>query len=184
MCLNIQQIYCYYILKDGIMQFSSAIVDFYLFSDGSVDMQIWTLLSRSQCRVSDTEVTVKAWGPLVSNLHDCLPYHTDLLIFVLPWFVKTKQFETVYLIFFLHMYMCIILAGLASSGYVQINLPLEPSKTYFSTVRGVTNGGNVLETSSDGFTVDQTPPTIHIDRWPSRPVVILKSTVLMNSISY
>ena len=108
MCLNIQQIYCYYILKDGIMQFSSAIVDFYLFSDGSVDMQIWTLLSRSQCRVSDTEVTVKACGPLVSNLHDCLPYHTDLLIFVLPWFVKTKQFESVYLIFFLHMYICVL----------------------------------------------------------------------------
>ena len=62
------------------------------------------------------------------------------------------------------MYMCTILAGLASSGYVQNNLPLEPNKTYFSTVRGVTNGGNVLKTSSDGFTVDQTPPTIHIDR--------------------
>ena len=76
-----------------------------------------------------------------------------------------------YTYFFLHMYMCTILTGLASSGYVQINLPLEPSKTYFSTVRGVTNGGNVLETSSDGFTVDQTPPTIHIDRWPSRPVI-------------
>ena len=58
MCLNIQQIYCYYILKDGIMQFSSAIVDFYLFSDGSVDMQIWTLLTRRKCGVSETRVTL------------------------------------------------------------------------------------------------------------------------------
>ena len=66
--------------------------------------------------------------------------------------------------FSFYKYMYTILAGLASSGYVQINVPLEPSKTYFSTVRGVTNGGNVLETSTDGFTVDQTPPTIYIDR--------------------
>ncbi|XP_078310170.1 uncharacterized protein LOC144618303 [Crassostrea virginica] len=67
--------------------------------------------------------------------------------------------------------------GLASSGYVQVNLPLEPSKTYFSTVRGVTNGGNLLETSSDGFTVEQTPPTEHIDStvlvtWLGKPDII------------
>ena len=37
-----------------IMQFSSAIVDFYLFYDGPVDMPIWFLLTRSQCSVSDT----------------------------------------------------------------------------------------------------------------------------------
>ena len=91
-------------------------------------------------------------------------------MFMLPWFVKTKQLETVDLIFSFYKYMYTILAGLASSGYVRVNLPLEPSKTYFSTVRGVTNGGNVLETSSDGFTVEQTPPTEHIDRWPSNPV--------------
>lgn len=46
-----------------------------------------------------------------------------------------------------------------------MNLPLEANKTYFSTIRGVTNEGNVLETSSDGFTVDQTPPVIGIDRF-------------------
>ena len=42
-----------------------AMVDFYLFYDGVVDMQIWALLTRSQCRVSDTQVTVRVLGPLV-----------------------------------------------------------------------------------------------------------------------
>ena len=41
------------------------IVDFQLFYDGVVDLQIWALLTRSQCKVSDTQVTVKACGPLV-----------------------------------------------------------------------------------------------------------------------
>ena len=40
-------------------------VDFHLFYDGAVDIQIWTLLTRSQCKVSDTRVTVMACGPLV-----------------------------------------------------------------------------------------------------------------------
>ena len=40
--------------------------DFYLFYNGSVDMQIRVLLTRSQCRVSDTQVTVKACGHIVS----------------------------------------------------------------------------------------------------------------------
>ena len=44
---------------------SYAIVDIYLFYDGAVDMQIWALLTRKQCRVSDTKVTDKAHGPLV-----------------------------------------------------------------------------------------------------------------------
>ena len=35
------------------------------FYDVAVDMQVWSLLTRSQCRVSDTQVTVKACGPLV-----------------------------------------------------------------------------------------------------------------------
>ena len=58
----------WFLLFEGvIMQFSSAIVDFYfyLLCDGPVDMQIWVLLTRSQCSVSDTRVTVKAHGPFV-----------------------------------------------------------------------------------------------------------------------
>ena len=44
---------------------SDTIVEFHLFYDGAVDIQIWALLTRSQCKVSDTQVTVKACGPLV-----------------------------------------------------------------------------------------------------------------------
>ena len=47
------------------MLLSDTIVDFCLFYDGAVDIQIWALLTRSQCKVSDTQVTVKACGPLV-----------------------------------------------------------------------------------------------------------------------
>ena len=42
------------------MLLSDTIVDFHLFYDGAVDIQIWALLTRSQCKVSDTQVTVKA----------------------------------------------------------------------------------------------------------------------------
>ena len=54
--------------------------------------------------------------------------------------------------------------GLTSSGYAQANLPLKPNTTYYTTLRGVTNDGNVLQTSSDGFTIDQSPPSVVIDR--------------------
>ena len=50
------------------MQLSLAIVDFYLFSLMgllNVNMQTWTLLRISHCRVSVTQVTSKAHGPLV-----------------------------------------------------------------------------------------------------------------------
>ena len=46
---------------------SYTMVDFRLFYDGPVDIQLWALLTRSQCKVSDTQVTVKACGPLVRN---------------------------------------------------------------------------------------------------------------------
>ena len=39
---------------------SYTIVDF----NGSVDMQVCALLTRIQCKVSDTQVTIKACGPL------------------------------------------------------------------------------------------------------------------------
>ena len=44
-----------------------ATVDFFKFYDGAAEMQIWALLIESQCRVSDTQVTFKALGPLVSR---------------------------------------------------------------------------------------------------------------------
>ena len=42
------------------MLLSYAIVDFYLLYDGAADMQILALLTRGQCRVTDTQGTVKA----------------------------------------------------------------------------------------------------------------------------
>ena len=47
-----------------------ATVDFYtcIFYDGTADIQIGAFLSRRQCRVSDTQVTIKALGPLVINI--------------------------------------------------------------------------------------------------------------------
>ena len=48
-----------------ITQSSSAIVDFYLYYDGPVDMQIQALLTRILCRISDTRMTVEDRGSLV-----------------------------------------------------------------------------------------------------------------------
>ena len=50
------------------MQFSTAIVDFNLFYDGSIDMQIRSLLTRSPLGVSDTQITVMACVPFVHIL--------------------------------------------------------------------------------------------------------------------
>ena len=47
------------------MLLSYATVDFHLFYTVAADMQICAILTRSQSRVSDTQVTVKALGPLV-----------------------------------------------------------------------------------------------------------------------
>ena len=46
------------------MLLSYTIVDFY-YNKWAVYMQICTLLTIIQCKVSDTQVTVKACGPLV-----------------------------------------------------------------------------------------------------------------------
>ena len=55
------------LLCQGIMMLLSyTIVDFHLFYDGPVDIQIWAPLTRSQCKVSDTQVNIKACRPLVS----------------------------------------------------------------------------------------------------------------------
>ncbi|CAG2236309.1 unnamed protein product [Mytilus edulis] len=54
--------------------------------------------------------------------------------------------------------------GISSSGYAQVNAQLEPGKTYYSTIRGITNAGNIIESVSDGITVDVLPPNIILDR--------------------
>ncbi|CAH1259269.1 FAT1 [Branchiostoma lanceolatum] len=52
--------------------------------------------------------------------------------------------------------------GLHGSGQAQALVPLQEGTTYYATVRGVTGSGDVLETSSDGFTVDRSPPVAQI----------------------
>ena len=47
------------------MLLSFTMFDFHLFYHGAVALQIQALLTRSQCKNSDTHVTVKAYGPLV-----------------------------------------------------------------------------------------------------------------------
>ena len=54
--------------------------------------------------------------------------------------------------------------GLTSSGHAHATLPLKPETNYYTAVRGITNGGNVVQSVSDGFMVDTSPPLITIDR--------------------
>ena len=52
------------------MLLSYTIVDFdFYYNNWAVDMQICTLLTRIQCKVSDTQVIVKACGPLLVAPH-------------------------------------------------------------------------------------------------------------------
>ena len=62
-----------------IMLLSYATVEFYLLNDEAADMQIWDLLTRIQCRVSDTPVTIKNCGPFCFNgrLKVCLSISTE-----------------------------------------------------------------------------------------------------------
>ncbi|OPL20593.1 hypothetical protein AM593_04880, partial [Mytilus galloprovincialis] len=58
--------------------------------------------------------------------------------------------------------------GISSSGFAQANVQLKPEIKYYSSVRAVTNDGNVLEAVSDGFTVDTSPPVVTLDRLTDR----------------
>ena len=62
-----------------------ATVDFYLFYDGAADMQIWALQTRNQCRVSSTQVPVKALRPLV-----CFTFQTHLWWLITKTIINTK----------------------------------------------------------------------------------------------
>ena len=55
-CINIQDIDC-----NCMNMFFSAVVDLYLFYDGTVDMQIQVLLTGGQCRVSRTSCLNKIY---------------------------------------------------------------------------------------------------------------------------
>ncbi|XP_078573994.1 uncharacterized protein LOC144860567 isoform X3 [Branchiostoma floridae x Branchiostoma japonicum] len=51
--------------------------------------------------------------------------------------------------------------GIGGEGHAQALLPLHPGQLYYTTVRAITGTGDVLESSSDGFTVDVTPPQVN-----------------------
>ncbi|CAH1249045.1 SELE [Branchiostoma lanceolatum] len=48
------------------------------------------------------------------------------------------------------------------SGIAQLPLPLSPDIRYYSSVRAITGAGNILESTSDGFGVDQSAPSVSI----------------------
>ena len=50
------------------MLLSYVVVGFYLSYDGATGMQICALLTRSQCRVSDTQVTVRHVGLFLQSV--------------------------------------------------------------------------------------------------------------------
>ncbi|XP_052806226.1 uncharacterized protein LOC128235445 [Mya arenaria] len=52
--------------------------------------------------------------------------------------------------------------GLENAGQAQVTVDISPNKTYYSTLRAITNAGNVLQTTTDGFIVDTTAPNISI----------------------
>ncbi|XP_070573748.1 uncharacterized protein [Ptychodera flava] len=58
--------------------------------------------------------------------------------------------------------------GISSLGAAQSLLSLVHGKQYFATIRAITGAGNVLDSSSDGFTVDVTAPQISIDNFDGR----------------
>ena len=57
-------LYCILLRAYKLKWSSSTIVNFHLFYNGPVDYANMSLLTRRQCKVSDTQVTVKACGSL------------------------------------------------------------------------------------------------------------------------
>ncbi|XP_070573546.1 uncharacterized protein [Ptychodera flava] len=53
--------------------------------------------------------------------------------------------------------------GLVGSGLAQSLLQLDPEVTYYTTIRALTGAGNALDSTSDGFTVDTSPPIVDVD---------------------
>ena len=70
-----------------MMLLSYTLVDFRLFYDGAVDIQIWALLTKSQCKVSDTQVTVKACGPLLENNNILINFNSKQIFLGVAWYI-------------------------------------------------------------------------------------------------
>ena len=43
-------------------------------------------------------------------------------------------------------------------------VPLTSGVTYYTTIRAITNAGNILQTVTDGITPDISPPDIELER--------------------
>ena len=86
MCINIQHIDC--ICMMGLWYSLLLPLLIYLFYDGPVDMQIWALLRRSPCRVSDTSGDCSGlWASCLIWSHSFYIVHivrAILIFFLLP----------------------------------------------------------------------------------------------------
>ena len=51
-------------------------------------------------------------------------------------------------------------AGIVGSGKGQSQLVLSAGESYYTSVRAVTGAGGILESTSDGFVVDVTAPSV------------------------
>ncbi|WAR05119.1 hypothetical protein MAR_020488, partial [Mya arenaria] len=79
--------------------------------------------------------------------------------------------------------------GLGSAGQAQVTLALVPGQTYFTTLRAITNGGNIMQTTTDAFIADITPPHLRIQTFGSgspstKPIYQQDSSSLSGSWSY
>ena len=50
------------------------------------------------------------------------------------------------------------------SGLGQLPVDIEHGGSYYTTLRAITNGGNILQATTDGFIVDTTAPIVKIER--------------------
>ena len=77
------------------MQLSS--VGFNFLYDGSVDMKISAVITRNQCRLTVTRMTVKACGAFVSEKFTILKNKYPFLIIFPFIYMKTSPFKGFYL---------------------------------------------------------------------------------------
>ena len=62
------------------------------------------------------------------------------------------------------LYCTYLFSGVIYSGVAQLPLTLNHGITYYTAVRGITNYGNVIESSSDGVLIDLTPGSVEFDK--------------------
>ena len=74
--------------------------------------------------------------------------------------------------------------GLGGSGKGQSQLALLSHVTYYTSVRAVTRIGNVLESTSDGFVVDTTMPSLAITSIGGEPLNTSIDTLYWREAEY